>query len=77
MLPKVNLRSILVDDRKVRRLSTKVMLLILVAATVYWLWIGLAQRSVIHDEAISLMAVAGILDYGYPRGYKYPEGRTG
>jgi 4-amino-4-deoxy-L-arabinose transferase-like glycosyltransferase len=40
---------------------------ILVTATVYWLWFGLTQRSIVSDEGISLLAAQGVLQHGYPR----------
>lgn len=36
-----------------------------VAAT-YWLWVGLAERSIIDNDGISILAAQGILDHGYP-----------
>jgi len=65
------------DGQKVSHFSTKVILLLLAVAAIYWLWIGLTQRSIIHDEGISLLAVNGILDHGYPvlpSGYMYQRG---
>jgi 4-amino-4-deoxy-L-arabinose transferase-like glycosyltransferase len=35
-------------------------------AGVYWLWLGLTQRSVSTDPGISILAAQSILDHGYP-----------
>ena len=49
-----------------RHHPTRAMLGVLAIALVYWLWLGLTQRSVEHGDAISLLAIEGILERGYP-----------
>lgn len=40
---------------------------LLAIAAAYWLWLGLAERSINTDDGISILAAQGILEHGYPR----------
>jgi 4-amino-4-deoxy-L-arabinose transferase-like glycosyltransferase len=44
---------------------------LLIAASAYWLWFGLTQRSITGDDGFSILAAQGILEHGYP---KLPSG---
>jgi len=51
--------------------------LLLLIGLAYWLWFGLAQRTINEDDGISILAAQGILDHGIPRlesGFIYDRG---
>ena len=51
----------------VRSRDSLLLLGLLALAAIYWLGFGLTQRSVVEDEAISILAAEGVLEHGYPR----------
>lgn len=51
-----------------------VMALVLFAGAAFWVWYGVAQRSINLDDGISLIAAQGILEHGFqilPSGFLY------
>jgi 4-amino-4-deoxy-L-arabinose transferase-like glycosyltransferase len=53
------------------------MSILLVLALVYWLWFGLAGRSLLQDDGLSVLAAQGVLEHGYPllpSGFIYHRG---
>ncbi|MCI0437862.1 MAG: glycosyltransferase family 39 protein [Chloroflexi bacterium] len=59
------------------RRATLVVAVALALAAAYWTWFALAQRSIVTDDGISILAAESILEHGYPllpSGYVYERG---
>lgn len=79
----LTLPKIIVADRlrhrhfAIFKRPASVLLFLLIAAAVYWLWFGLGHRSINSDDGISIIAAEGVLRHGLPElpsGFLYHRG---
>lgn len=65
------------NDQKAAPLQRIALVFLLGLGLAYWLWYGATQRSFSGDDAISALAIRGIVEHGYPllpSGYVYHRG---